>query len=73
LDLNPNWWFGMILDLSDSDNSILNSIFKNILVSVGKIEIGLKEDGISGSLSGFGIKIMFECYQARLLGSKINK
>lgn len=54
----------MILDLSNSGNSFLRSIFKNILVNVGRREIGLKEDEIPGSLLGFGIKIMFEYFQA---------
>jgi len=64
LDLNPNWWFGMMLNLSDSLSSILRSIYSKIFVNVGRREIGLWEDGISGGLSGFGIRIMFEGFQA---------
>jgi len=64
LGLNLNWWFGMMLNFSDSGSSFLRSIFSKNFANVGRREIDLWKDGISSGLSGFEIRIMFGCFHS---------
>jgi len=57
--------WGIILWLANIGFNRFNIIFSRIFENEGKRLIGRYDEGRSGGLSGFGIRIIMECFQER--------